>query len=144
VHETLEKLKTAPIKNPMALSQLLKRPGIAYDDLKNLDGWEEIPDEAVKRAVEIEIKYEGYIRRQIESVERFKGLESKKIPPGFDYRAVPGLSNELIKKLSTVQPVSIGQAQRISGMTQAALTAVLVWLKKAETGVDTPAKTQSI
>ena len=144
VNETLEKMKTAPIKNPMSFSHLLKRPGIAYNDLKVLDGWEEIPDEAVKRAVEIEIKYEGYIRRQIESVERFKSLEGKKIPPGFDYTAVPGLSNELIKKLSTVQPVSIGQAQRISGMTQAALTAVLVWLKKAETGGDTQAKTQII
>jgi len=144
VNEALEKLQTAPIKNPMSLSHLLKRPGIAYDDLKDLEGWKEIPDEAVKRAVEIEIKYEGYIRRQIESVERFKGLESKKIPPGFDYTTVPGLSNELIKKLSTVQPVSIGQAQRISGMTQAALTAVLVWLKKAETGGDTPTKTHSI
>ena len=107
---------------------------IAYDNLKVLDGWEKIPDRDVKRQVEIAIKYEGYIKRQLESVERFKGMEKKKIPPGFDYGIVPGLSNELRKKLSSIQPASIGQAQRISGMTQAALTAVLVSLKKAEAG----------
>ena len=134
VNETLCKMKTAPIKNPVSFSHLLKRPEIAYDDLNILDGWEEIPDGDVKRQVEIEIKYEGYIKRQLESVERFKGLEGRKIPPEFDYSSVSGLSNELKKKLSSVRPVSIGQAQRISGMTQAALTAVLVCLKKAEKG----------
>ena len=134
VNEILRGIKTAPIKNPASFSHLLKRPEIAYDDLKVLEGWEEIPDSDVKRQVEIEIKYEGYIKRQLESVQQFKGLEGKKIPLGFDYSSVPGLSTELRKKLSSVQPVSIGQAERISGMTQAALTAVLVSLKKAETG----------
>ena len=133
-NEILRGIKTAPIKNPASFSHLLKRPEIAYDDLKVLEGWEEIPDSDVKRQVEIEIKYEGYIKRQLESVQQFKGLEGKKIPLGFDYSSVPGLSTELRKKLSSVQPVSIGQAERISGMTQAALTAVLVSLKKAETG----------
>jgi tRNA uridine 5-carboxymethylaminomethyl modification enzyme len=139
VNATLEGMKTAPIRTPVTFSHLLKRPEIAYDDLKVLDGWEEIPDEDVKRQVEIEIKYEGYIRRQLEAVERFKGLEERKIPPAFDYSSIPGLSNELKKKLSAVRPASIGQAQRISGMTQAALTAVLVSLKKAETGEHTQA-----
>ena len=134
VNEVLRGIKTVPIKNPASFSHLLKRPEIVYDDLKVLEGWEEIPDGEVKRQVEIEIKYEGYIKRQIESVQRFKGLEGKKIPLGFDYSSVPGLSTELRKKLSSVQPVSIGQAERMSGMTQAALTAVLVSLKKAETG----------
>ncbi|MEA2014969.1 MAG: tRNA uridine-5-carboxymethylaminomethyl(34) synthesis enzyme MnmG, partial [Thermodesulfobacteriota bacterium] len=64
------------------------------------------------------------------SVEKFKGLENQKIPPEFDYSKVPGLSNELTKKLSSIRPVSIGQARRISGMTQAALTAVLVYMKR--------------
>ncbi|MBW2673301.1 MAG: tRNA uridine-5-carboxymethylaminomethyl(34) synthesis enzyme MnmG [Deltaproteobacteria bacterium] len=140
VNEVLCGIKTAPIKNPVSLSHLLKRPEIAYDDLNILDGWEDIPDGDVKRQVEIEIKYEGYIKRQLESIERFKGLEGKKIPSEFDYSSVPGLSNELIKKLSSVRPVSIGQAQRISGMTQAALTAVLVYLKKAETVGNTQAQ----
>jgi len=140
VNDALQGMKTAPIKNPVSLSHLLKRPEIAYDDLKVLEGWEEIADGDVKRQVEIEIKYEGYIRRQIESVQRFKGMEGRKIPPGFDYSPVPGLSNELRKKLSSVRPASIGQAERISGMTQAALTAVLVYLKKAETGDDIQAQ----
>jgi tRNA uridine 5-carboxymethylaminomethyl modification enzyme len=118
----------------------LKRPELRYDDLKVLDGWKEIPDREVKRQVEIEIKYEGYIKRQLESIEKFKGLENKKIPPGFDYSTVPGLSNELRKKLSSIKPVSIGQAQRISGMTQAALTAVLVYLKKFEKSSDKKAR----
>ncbi|HPQ44640.1 MAG TPA: tRNA uridine-5-carboxymethylaminomethyl(34) synthesis enzyme MnmG [Syntrophales bacterium] len=133
VNEVLSAMHTTPIKNPVSFSHLLKRPEIEYDDLKVLEGWEAIPDRDVKRQVEIEIKYEGYIKRQLESVQRFKGQENKRIPPEFDYSSVPGLSNELRKKLSTVRPVSIGQAQRISGMTQAALTAVLVYMKKTET-----------
>ncbi|TFG91143.1 MAG: tRNA uridine-5-carboxymethylaminomethyl(34) synthesis enzyme MnmG, partial [Syntrophobacterales bacterium] len=140
VNEGLRGMNSTPIKNPVSFSLLLKRPEIAYDDLHILDGWEEIPDNDVKRQVEIEIKYEGYIKRQLESVEKFKAQENKKMPSGFDYSSVPGLSNELRKKLSTVRPVSIGQAQRISGMTQAALTAVLVYLKKAEMISDTKAQ----
>ncbi len=134
INQTLSELHTAPVKNPVTFHNLLKRPELTYDDLRVLDGWEEIPDREVKRQVEIEIKYEGYIKRQRESVERFKGLESKKIPDEFDYSTVSGLSNELRKKLSSIKPVSIGQAQRIPGMTQAALTAVLVSMKKFEKG----------
>jgi len=140
INQTLCELNTAPIRNPVTFHHLLKRPELRYDDLRVLDGWEEIPDREVKRQVEIEIKYEGYIKRQLESVEKFKGLENKKIPPGFDYSTVPGLSNELGKKLSSIRPVSIGQAQRISGMTQAALTAVLVYLKKFEKSGDKKAQ----
>ncbi len=136
INQTLCELNTSPIRNPVTLHHLLKRPELKYDDLKVLDGWEEIPDREVKRQVEIEIKYEGYIKRQLESVEKFKGLENKKLPSGFDYSTVPGLSNELRKKLSSIRPVSIGQARRISGMTQAALTAVLVYLKKFEKSGD--------
>jgi len=136
INQTLSELHTAPIKNPVTLYHLLKRPELGYDDINVLDGWEEIPDREVKKQVEIEIKYEGYIKRQRESVEKFKGLEKKKIPSVFDYSTVPGLSNELRKKLSAVRPASIGQAQRISGMTQAALTAVLVCLKKFEKNDD--------
>jgi len=140
INQTLCELNTAPIRNPVTFHHLLKRPELRYDDLKVLDGWKEIPDREVKRQVEIEIKYEGYIKRQLESIEKFKGLENKKIPPGFDYSTVPGLSNELRKKLSSIKPVSIGQAQRISGMTQAALTAVLVYLKKFEKSSDKKAR----
>jgi tRNA uridine 5-carboxymethylaminomethyl modification enzyme len=132
VNRKLTEMDTTPIKNPVSLYQLLKRPGITYDDLEEFEGWEAIRDEMVKRQIEIRAKYEGYIKRQDESVQRFKRLEGKTIPSEIDYNVIPGLSNELKKKLSTVTPASIGQAQRIQGMTQAALTALLITIKKME------------
>ena len=132
VNETLSALNTKPLKSPATLYSLLKRPELTYDDLKPLDGWEEIPDRIVKRQIEIEAKYEGYIKRQADAVRRFKNMEGKKIPAGIDYYAIPSLSNELRKRLATVIPASIGQAQRIPGMTQAALTALLITIKKME------------
>ena len=132
INKCLAEMKTAPIKNPVSLYQLLKRPELCYDDLKNLEGWKEIHDRFVKRQIEIEAKYEGYIKRQEESVEKFKTQEQKKIPRNMDYDSVPGLSNVLKKKLIAIAPASIGQAQRIPGMTQAALTALLITIKKME------------
>ena len=132
VNKILSEMNTNPIKNPTTFYQLLKRPELTYDDLKAFDDWEEIPDKIVKKQIEIEAKYEGYIKRQADSVQKFKSLEVKKIPPEMDYGAVPGLSNELKMKLTAIAPVSIGQAQRIPGMTQAALTAILITMKKAE------------
>ncbi|MBN2516394.1 MAG: tRNA uridine-5-carboxymethylaminomethyl(34) synthesis enzyme MnmG [Deltaproteobacteria bacterium] len=132
VNRKLTEMDTPPIKNPVSLYQLLKRPGITYDDLAEFEGWQAIQDEMVKRQIEIRAKYEGYIKRQDESVQRFKSLEGKTIPSEVDYNVIPGLSNELKKKLSTITPASIGQAQRIPGMTQAALTALLITIKKME------------
>ena len=86
----------------------------------------------MKKQIEIEARYEDYIRRQAESIERFRELERKILPGGIDYFAIPSLSNELKCKLDAVRPGSIGQAQRIPGMTQAALAAILVHLKKKE------------
>jgi tRNA uridine 5-carboxymethylaminomethyl modification enzyme len=132
INTCLADMKTAPIKNPVSLYQLLKRPELCYDDLRNLEGWKEIHDRFIKRQIEIEAKYEGYIKRQEESVEKFKTQEQKKIPRNMDYDSVPGLSNILKKKLIAIAPASIGQAQRIPGMTQAALTALLITIKKME------------
>jgi len=86
----------------------------------------------VIKQIEIEARYEGYIKRQLDSVMKMKSLEGKKIPRGIDYYSVPGLSNELKMKLTKVEPVTIGQAERIPGMTQAAITAILVTMKKME------------
>ena len=132
VNQCLTAMKTAAIKNPVSLFHLLKRPELGYDDLQPLEGWEEIPDAFVKREIEIEAKYEGYIRRQKESVEKFRSQEGKRIPADMDYDSVPGLSNVLRHKLCAIAPSSIGQAERIPGMTQAALTALLITIKKAE------------
>jgi tRNA uridine 5-carboxymethylaminomethyl modification enzyme len=131
-NRTLAELHSTPLKNPVTLFQLLKREEIGYDDLSRFDGWEAIPDRAVKRQIEIEAKYEGYIRRQEEAVRKMKELEGMKIPADFDYTAVPGLSNELKVKLIRVEPATVGQAERIPGMTQAALAAILIVIKKRE------------
>ncbi|MBW1691278.1 MAG: tRNA uridine-5-carboxymethylaminomethyl(34) synthesis enzyme MnmG, partial [Deltaproteobacteria bacterium] len=80
---------------------------------------------------EIEIKYEGYIQRQLKEAEKFRNLERMKIPPEFDYGGVHGLSNELREKLAAVKPISLGQASRVPGITPAALSTLMVYLKKA-------------
>jgi tRNA uridine 5-carboxymethylaminomethyl modification enzyme len=132
VNATLETMGTPPIKNPVTLYQLLKRYEIHYDDLKVFEGWAAINDRLVKRQIEIEAKYEGYIKRQIDAVRKMKELEGKKIPQNLDYSSIQGLSTELKMKLKKVEPVTIGQAERIPGMTQAALTAILITMKKIE------------
>ncbi|MBA4423641.1 MAG: tRNA uridine-5-carboxymethylaminomethyl(34) synthesis enzyme MnmG, partial [Syntrophus sp. (in: bacteria)] len=132
INDTLAGLNSPPIRNPVTLFQLLKRTEIGYDDLSRFAGCEAIAERAVKRQIEIEAKYEGYIRRQRELVEKMRELEEKKIPAGFDYAAIPGLSNELKAKLARVEPATVGQAERIPGMTQAALTAILIVIKKRE------------
>lgn len=131
-NKTLEIMGVVPVKNPITLYQLLKREEISYDDLKVFEGWEPIDDKMVKKQIEIEAKYEGYIKRQQEAVQKMKELEKKKIPANFDYSCTPGLSNELKAKLSKVEPTTIGQAERIPGMTQAALMAILITMKKTE------------
>jgi tRNA uridine 5-carboxymethylaminomethyl modification enzyme len=132
VNKILGNMGAAAIKNPATLYQLLKRDEIAYDDLKAFEGWEPISDPAVKRQLEIEAKYDGYIKRQRESVRKMKELEGRKIPEGMDYSSIAGLSNELKMKLSKVAPAAIGQAERIPGMTQAAIAAILIAIKKRE------------
>jgi tRNA uridine 5-carboxymethylaminomethyl modification enzyme len=132
INGTLAEIHSPPIRNPVTLFQLLKRSELGYDDLSRFEGWEPVADRAVKRQIEIEAKYEGYILRQRELVKKMQALEEMKIPSGFDYAAVPGLSNELKAKLSRVEPSTVGQAERIPGMTQAALTAILIVIKKHE------------
>jgi len=128
----LEELGTAAIRKPASLFHLLRREELRHADLKPFEGWRPIEDRQVLRQLEIEAKYEGYIDRQQEAVRKMRDMEGRKIPDGFDYDGVPGLSNELRQKLRKVRPVTIGQASRIPGMTQAALSAVLVMMKRLE------------
>ncbi len=132
VNKILQTMGTPPIKNPVTLYQLLKRSEISYDDLKVFEGWEPIADRFVKKQICIESRYEGYIKRQQEAVERMKQVEEKKIPKGMNYDCIPGLSTELKMKLMKIEPSTIGQAERIPGMTQAAITAILIMMKKME------------
>jgi tRNA uridine 5-carboxymethylaminomethyl modification enzyme len=130
VNDYLVKAGSAPIKDATPLDQILKRPELSYQDISTLDGHHKKKDERIARHVEIEVKYEGYIQRQLREVEKFKSLEKIKVPPGFDYTGVHGLSNELREKLSTIKPISLGQASRIPGITPAAISIIMIYLKK--------------
>ena len=131
-NEQLAELNSPPLNNTTTLYGLLKRHELSYDNLAGFPGWEPEKDSFVKKQVEIEIKYEGYIKRQFESVQRLKEQEKKKIPPDFDYNSIPGLSNELKVKLTRIAPATIGQMERIPGMTEGAISAVLIIMKKRE------------
>jgi len=112
------------------LLQLLRRPEVTYADVRRLDP-AALTDVAVARQVEVSAKYEGYIRRMLDDVARFKGLEQRLIPDGLDYRAVPGLSTEIRERLTEVRPRSLGQASRVPGVTPAAISILTVWCHRA-------------
>ncbi len=118
--------------NPLeaSLAQLLRRQGASYRALLQTVGQPALDDSEVIEAVEIAIKYEGYIQRQAAQVERFKKLESKQISPTFAFEKISGLSREVLEKLSRVKPASIGQASRIAGVTPAAISLLLVALDR--------------
>lgn len=132
VNDKLKSLSSSPLKNITTLKELLKRPEISYYDLSIFD--ESIANTPVDVAeqVEIQIKYEGYILRQMEQVGRFGKLEGIKIPPDIDYESLSGLSREVREKLSKIKPLSLGQAYRIPGITPAALSILQVHLKRLE------------
>jgi tRNA uridine 5-carboxymethylaminomethyl modification enzyme len=130
VNQFLATKKSAVLETPVPLAQLLKRPELSYADVEQLEGRGNKLPELVTRQVEIQCKYQGYLQRQEAEVKKFKNLEKINIPPSFDYKEVPGLSNEVRQKLSEVQPTSLGQASRISGMTPAALSVLMVYLKR--------------
>lgn len=113
VQAFLEQHNSTLLKSGMTLEELLKRPEICYNDLKEIDTKQPELPEAVTQQVEISIKYEGYIKRQLQQVEQFKKLEKKKLSLDFDYSQVPNLRKEAIQKLNEYQPASIGQASRI-------------------------------
>jgi tRNA uridine 5-carboxymethylaminomethyl modification enzyme len=123
---------TRPLKSGIYLDQLLKRAELDYHIAQELSESPHNLNESVTRQVEIEIKYEGYIKRQLKEIEKFKNLERMKIPVDFDFTTVHGLSNELKEKLSAIMPSSLGQASRIDGITPAALSVIMISLKAAE------------
>lgn len=130
VQAFLEQHNSTLLKSGMTLEELLKRPEICYNDLKEIDTKQPELPEAVTQQVEISIKYEGYIKRQLQQVEQFKKLEKKKLSLDFDYSQVPNLRKEAIQKLNEYQPASIGQASRISGVSPADVSVLLVYLNK--------------
>ena len=126
LNEALSALETTPVTEDTLLEKLLKRPEIKYHFIKEQAPSTDALTHEVENLVEINVKYEGYIQRQLDVARKLKKYETKKIPKEFDYRATPGLSREIIEKLSEVQPETLGQALRIPGITPAAVSIILV------------------
>jgi len=122
-------LVKTPITREYSLMDLLKRPEITYNHIGSLKG-EAAADPQVAEQVEISAKYEGYIARQQEEIEQLRRYENTLLPKELDYAKVGGLSNEIVQKLSTAQPETLGVASRISGVTPAAISQLLIHLKK--------------
>jgi tRNA uridine 5-carboxymethylaminomethyl modification enzyme len=134
VNAYLTSKNSSAISHGIHLDQLLKRVEMDYDAVARFAPADEPLDPRVARQAEIEIKYEGYIQRQLSEIARFKHLEQIRLPEYFDYALVHGLSNELKEKLARVRPASLGQASRISGITPAAISVLMVALRAGERG----------
>ena len=130
VQALLESYGSIPLNTGTGLTELIRRPELDYWKLEPIDTERPKLPYDVAEQVNIHIKYEGYIKRQKKQVESFKKLEKKKIPEHFNYDAVPSLRLEARQKLKTYQPVSIGQASRISGVSPADISVLLVYLEQ--------------
>ncbi len=132
VQELLAKYESTPLKSGTTLAELIKRPELDYEKLAEVD--EKRPELAfdVQEQVNIEIKYEGYIKRQMQQVAQFKKLEGRKLPENFDYAQVNSLRKEAVQKLNKIQPSTIGQAFRISGVSPADISVLMVYLERSK------------
>ena len=126
----LKERGTADVTAGCALIALLRRPELHYTDLAPFDpGWPELPP-GIAEQVEISVKYEGYIRRQLAQVEDFRRMERHALPAELDYSAISGLRLEAREKLTAVHPLDLGQASRISGVSPADIAALMIFLQK--------------
>lgn len=137
VNEALTTLNSSSIKQKCSLADLLRRPELSIDSFLSLPFETEeqqilagIVASGVKEEIELQVKFKGYLDRQDEQVARFKRMEAVALPKNIDYRCLSGLSNEVVEKLTRIQPISLGQASRISGITPAAISVLQVHLKK--------------
>ncbi len=129
-NEQLRKLGSSPIKKPISLKELLRRPEISYSELGYFAGTDETIEKSVAEEVEIQVKYAGYIQRQEEQVCKIEKIEGLKLPEDLNFRAIPGLTREIVEKLERIRPISLGQASRISGVTPAAISILMIYLKR--------------
>ena len=130
VNPFLEEKGSTPVKSGISLLELLKRPEITYDDAVVIDDVRPKLSAHQKTMMEVQIKYEGYIIKQQQQIEKFKKLEHKKLPSDLDYFSIEGLRIEARQKLDALRPVSVGQASRISGVSPADINVLLIWLEK--------------
>ena len=130
VQELLARYESTALQSGITLAELLKRPELSYEIIGKIDkDRQELPED-VKEQVNIELKYEGYIKRQLRQVEQYKKLENKKIPDDIDYDDVYSLRKEAVQKLKELRPASVGQASRISGVSPADISVLLIYLGK--------------
>ena len=130
VQEFLSAHNSTPLKTAVSMADLLMRPELDYHVLAEIDPERKALPAEVTEQVEIELKYSGYIERQQRQVEQFKKTESRKIPEQLDYDEVPSLRIEARQKLKKIRPENIGQASRISGVSPADISVLLVYLKQ--------------
>lgn len=130
VNEFLEEINSVPLKKPISLYELIKRPELNYFMVSSLDNERQELPQDIQEQVNTMSKYEGYIQKQLEQVEQFKKMENKLIPEKFDYKEIRGLRTEAIQKLDKMKPVNLGQASRISGVSPADISVLLVALEQ--------------
>lgn len=128
--QILAKKESTPLKSGITLIELLRRPELIYSDLAALFPPEKKLDTAVKEQVEIQVKYAGYIKKQLAQAERFEKLENRRLDEGLDYEKIRGLSREAQQKLAKIKPHSLGQASRISGVSPADINVLLIYLEQ--------------
>jgi len=131
VNERLASVDGPPIKQKVSLAELLRRPEMDFAKMATVFGGELQVDEKYWQDINLQVKYEGYIKRQQEQVERFRKFESIFLPEDLDFASIPGLSAEVVEKMSRIRPLNLGQASRISGITPAAISILQVQLKKS-------------
>ena len=134
VQDFLQKENSTPLRSGTTLAELVRRPELNYEKLAALDPERKPLPEDVKEQVNIEIKYEGYIKRQMQQVAQFKKLEGRRLPDEFDYSSVKSLRREAVQKLNQIQPATVGQASRISGVSPADISVLLVHLEQTKAG----------
>jgi tRNA uridine 5-carboxymethylaminomethyl modification enzyme len=130
VNDQLKALGSNPLKNVASLEELLRRPELTYHNLKAFDSSHNSLSPEVIEQVELEVKYAGYIRKQEELIERFRRMEQVRIPEDIQYDTITGLTREVKEKLARIKPMTLGQATRISGVTPAAVSILMVQLKR--------------
>ena len=130
VNQKLESMGSAQLKNNSTLAQLLRRPELSFHNLASFSPELAQISHSIALQAEVEIKYSGYVQRQLEGVKRFRKMEETRLPTSIDYGAIQGLSREASEKLARFRPRSLGQAARISGMTPAAISLLSIYLKK--------------
>jgi len=131
VNDRLAAVGSVALKQQATLADILRRPEIDLDKLSLVYNGELQIEKSCRDDVQLQVKYEGYIKRQQEQVDRFRKFESITLPDALDFSSMPGLSAEVVEKLTRIRPLNLGQASRISGITPAAISILQVYLKKA-------------